>query len=159
MTLKDRVHQCVKEAITIQVAQQLTWWGVNNIKFAFYNSFMSSDLPYVYIYVYLLFRCHYYTILIAILKIIYYFLEAVGSNRYYPKPTREEFQKEVVASLKVAKQRLRNSIQRHPGIQGRRKKLQAAADVLYNDENQSESENSENSTDTENESGDSGEHS
>lgn len=129
---------------------------------------MSSDLPYVYIHVYLLFRCHYYTILMAILKIIYYFSEAVGSNRYYPKPTREEFQKEVVASLKVAKQRLRNATERHPGIQGRRQKLQAAADALYNDENisnheddgnQSESENSNNIRDTENESDDSGEYS
>lgn len=98
---------------------------------------------------------------------LYYFLEAVASNRYYPKPTREEFQKEVVASLKVAKQRFRNARGRHPGISGNRRNLQAAADALYHDDvnNHEDNINRENNydhtdvEDVENDSDDSGKHS
>ncbi|XP_039314518.1 uncharacterized protein LOC105193411 isoform X2 [Solenopsis invicta] len=133
MTLKDSVHQCVKESITMQVAAELTWWGVPDVKFPFYNTVLCQAI-----------------------------YQAVGSNRYYLKPTREEFQKEVVASLKVAKQRLRNARERHAGIQGRRRNLQAAADLydeLY-DENVSnhEDENISNHEDDGNQSEDNGEH-
>lgn len=99
---------------------------------------------------------------------MYYFTEAVASNRYYPKPTREEFQREVVASLKVAKQRNRNARGRNPGIQGNRRNLEAAADALYNDDvgnyendrNQPENENNNNTEHLDlNDSDDSSEHS
>ncbi|XP_011863547.1 PREDICTED: uncharacterized protein LOC105559668 [Vollenhovia emeryi] len=95
----------MKEAIMVQVAWQLTWWGVNDNKISFYNT--------------------------ALCTAIY---QAVASNRYYPKPTREEFQREVVGSLKVAKQRFRNARGRHPGVQGNRRNLQAAADALFNED-------------------------
>nr|XP_012230754.1 PREDICTED: uncharacterized protein LOC105677028 [Linepithema humile] len=115
ITLKDSVHQCIKEALTMQVAGQMTWWGINDIKFPFDNTILCQAI-----------------------------YQAVASNRYYPKPTREEFQKNIVASLKIAKQRFRNARGRHPGIQGNRRNLQATADALYNDDNDGDNRNSEN---------------
>jgi hypothetical protein len=65
---------------------------------------------------------------------LFVFKEAVATNRYYPKPTREEFQREVVGSLKTAKQRIINSRKRHPGLPGNRRKLEKAANELYNED-------------------------
>ncbi|XP_071577849.1 uncharacterized protein [Temnothorax nylanderi] len=127
ITLKDSVHQCMKEAITTQVVERLTWWGVNANKVPFYNTVLCQAI-----------------------------YQAVASNQYYPKPTREEFQRAVVGSLKVAKQQIRNARGRHPGIQENRKNLKAAAYALYNedvgnhedDRNQPENENNNNALNT-----------
>lgn len=79
-----------------------------------------------------MFNCKFVTVLC--IYFLFVFKEAVATNRYYPKPTREEFQREVVGSLKIAKQRIINSRSRHPGLSGNRWRLEKAANALYNED-------------------------
>ncbi|CAH0552611.1 unnamed protein product [Brassicogethes aeneus] len=108
-TLKDQIHNLFKEFICDELCTQFTWWGDEQGIHPLYNS--------------------------GIVRAIF---GAVCTNKNFSPPTRVELQREVTASLKVAKQRHRNAAKRRDPTANdndnedsiRRRRIEA--DNLYN---------------------------
>ncbi|CAL1672681.1 unnamed protein product [Lasius platythorax] len=77
--LKEAVNLCMKEGLENSVTPSFTWWGREEDQRPLYNT-----------------------------RFIIAIFEAVSSNRYFDKPTRSEFQRQIREALRTAKERCRS---------------------------------------------------
>lgn len=138
--VKESINLYWKESTVDNLALSFTWWGRKG-KQPLHKTLLVrciyGTIMFIYIYAYLY---AYLQLLILIINInkksFVHFLDAVCKNKFFPKPTKSEFQRHMIDALRAAKERVRS----RSNPRGSRVLASRENDSnFWNDENEAES--------------------